>query len=189
MQAIPSALNVIHCLFPFHHSLLFPMKSYTSFRVQLKCHHLHVVHLKICPNPFPCRYGSLSFAVSSFCVLCSISIILQPSDYNRSSFISGPISFYMLLFPQCIWFPVDFFFFFLDVLVTQSCLTFFSTVDCSPTGSSVHEIHQVKNTGAISFSRGSSPPRDRTWVACIAGRFFTIWATRQVPLFGYKNLK
>ena len=30
---------------------------------------------------------------------------------------------------------------------------------------------------AISFSRGSSWPRDRTWVHCIAGRRFTIWAT------------
>ena len=31
---------------------------------------------------------------------------------------------------------------------------------------------------AISFSRGSSQPRDQTWVSCRAGRFFTDWATR-----------
>ena len=30
----------------------------------------------------------------------------------------------------------------------------------------------------FSFSRGSSRPRDQTWVSCIAGRFFTIWATK-----------
>ena len=30
---------------------------------------------------------------------------------------------------------------------------------------------------AISFSRGSSPPRDWTQVSCIAGRGFTLWAT------------
>ena len=29
------------------------------------------------------------------------------------------------------------------------------------------------------FSRGSSRPRDRTLVSCIAGRFFTVWATRE----------
>ena len=34
---------------------------------------------------------------------------------------------------------------------------------------------------AISFSRGSSQPRDRTWVSRIVGRCFTIWATRIVP--------
>ena len=32
---------------------------------------------------------------------------------------------------------------------------------------------------AISFSRGSSQPRDWTWVSRIAGRFFTDWATRE----------
>ena len=30
---------------------------------------------------------------------------------------------------------------------------------------------------AISFCRGSSWPRDWTWVSCIAGKFFTVWAT------------
>ena len=30
------------------------------------------------------------------------------------------------------------------------------------------------------FSRGSPQPRDQTWVSCIAGRSFTIWATREV---------
>ena len=32
---------------------------------------------------------------------------------------------------------------------------------------------------AISFSRGSFQPRDWTRVSCIAGRHFTIWATRE----------
>ena len=31
------------------------------------------------------------------------------------------------------------------------------------------------------FSRGSSWPRNQTWVSCVAGRFFTGWATRKVP--------
>ena len=34
---------------------------------------------------------------------------------------------------------------------------------------------------AIPFSRGSSQHRDWTWVSCIAGRFFTVWAIREVP--------
>ena len=32
---------------------------------------------------------------------------------------------------------------------------------------------------AIFFSRGSSRSRDRTQVSCIAGRFLTVWATRE----------
>ena len=48
-------------------------------------------------------------------------------------------------------------------------------------GFSVHGIFQARilDWVAISFSRGSSWPRDRTWVSRIAGRCFTIWATRK----------
>ena len=46
----------------------------------------------------------------------------------------------------------------------------------SPPGSSVHGILQARilKWVAIPFSRGSSQPRDQTWVFRIAGRFFTI---------------
>ena len=62
--------------------------------------------------------------------------------------------------------------------VTQSCLTLCDPMDCSLQGSSVHGIFQarIQEWVVISFSRGSSQARDRTWVACIAGRRFTIWA-------------
>ena len=58
-------------------------------------------------------------------------------------------------------------------------------MDCSPPGSSVHEIFflaRILEGVAISFSRGSSQPRDRTWVSCIAGEFFTISITREAQL-------
>ena len=59
--------------------------------------------------------------------------------------------------------------------VTQSCPTLCDPMDCSPPGFSVHVILQARilEWVAISFSRGSSQPRDRTWVSCTAGRFFT----------------
>ena len=38
---------------------------------------------------------------------------------------------------------------------------------------------QILEWVTISFSRGSSWPRDWTWVSCIAGRFFICWATRE----------
>ena len=37
---------------------------------------------------------------------------------------------------------------------------------------------------AMPFSRGSSQPRDQTWVSCTAGRFFTDWATREAHDIG-----
>ena len=51
----------------------------------------------------------------------------------------------------------------------------------SPPGSAIHGIFQarVPEWGAISFSRGSSQPRDWTWVSWIVNRRFTVWATRE----------
>ena len=70
------------------------------------------------------------------------------------------------------------------VLVTQLCPTLCNPMDCSLPGSSVCGISQARilEQVAIPFSRGSSQPRDRIWVSCIAGRFFTIWATREDSL-------
>ena len=54
-------------------------------------------------------------------------------------------------------------------------------VDCSPPSSSVHGILQgrILEWVAISFSRGSSRPRDRTQVSHIAGRCFNLCTTRE----------
>ena len=67
------------------------------------------------------------------------------------------------------------------VLVAQSCPTLCDPMNCSPPGSSVQGILQAGTLEwvAISFSRGSSQPRDWTQVSWIAARFFTFWATRE----------
>ena len=66
--------------------------------------------------------------------------------------------------------------------VAQSCSTLCHPMHCNLSGSSVHQIFQarVQEWIAISFSRGSSQPRDWTRVSRIAGRCFTIWATREI---------
>ena len=55
-------------------------------------------------------------------------------------------------------------------LVAQSCPTLCSPVDCSPPGSSVRRIFQARilEKVAISYSRGSSQPRDQTQVSCVS---------------------
>ena len=61
-------------------------------------------------------------------------------------------------------------------LVAQSCLILCNPTDCSPPGSSVHWILQARilEWVAISFSRGSSWPRDWAQVSCTAGRFLGV---------------
>ena len=63
------------------------------------------------------------------------------------------------------------------LVVSDSC----DPMDCSLPGSSVHGIFQARTLEwvAISFSRGSSQPRDWTRVSHIVGRCFTIWGTRE----------
>ena len=67
--------------------------------------------------------------------------------------------------------------------VAQSCPTLWDPVDLP--GSSVHGILQARilEWVAISFSKGSSQPRDRTQVSHTAGRRFNLWATREALIY------
>ena len=71
----------------------------------------------------------------------------------------------------------------------QSCPTLCDPIgsvvsnSVTPWGYTVYGILQdrIVEWVAFPFSRGSSQPRDPTQVSCIAGRFFTVRATRGVP--------
>ena len=72
----------------------------------------------------------------------------------------------------------------------QSCPTLCDPLDCSLPGSSVPGTSQARilEWSAMPSSRGSSQPRDQTRVSCLAGRFFTHWATWEdstsiIPLY------
>ena len=69
-------------------------------------------------------------------------------------------------------------------LVSQSCPTLCDPMDCiarqAPLPVGILQA-RILEWVAISSSRGSSQPRNRTQVSHIAGRFFTIWATREAP--------
>ena len=59
--------------------------------------------------------------------------------------------------------------------VIKSCPTLCDLKDYSPPGCSVHGISQARilEWVAVSFFRGSSSPRNRTFISCITSRFFT----------------
>ena len=62
-------------------------------------------------------------------------------------------------------------------MISRSVVSnFLLPMNCSPPDSSVHGILQagILEWVVILFSRGSSQPRDRTQVSCIAGGFFTV---------------
>ena len=67
-------------------------------------------------------------------------------------------------------------------LVAQLCPTLWDPMDYNWLGSSVHEVVQARilEWVATPSSRGSPWPKDRTWVSCIAGRFFTMEVPRKI---------
>ena len=67
--------------------------------------------------------------------------------------------------------------------IAQSCPTLCCPMDCSLPGSSVHGISQttILEGVAISFSKGSSRPKDLT-LALLITVFFTVCATRDRKL-------
>ena len=91
-----------------------------------------------------------------------------------------------------IWLPTIYFYYWKwkgKVLVNQSCPTLWDPMDCSSPGFSIHGILQARvlEWVAISFSRGSSWPRDQTRFSCIAGRFFTYCMNHQGS-YSHNNL-
>ena len=76
-------------------------------------------------------------------------------------------------------------------LAAQSCLTLCNPMDCSPPGSSLHGDSPGRNTGVGCFAllQGTFPTWDQTGVSCIAGGFFTSWATREAPSIEYPQVK
>ena len=123
-------------------------------------------------------YGSLRYGAGPCCLQDIFSISTNSWMTSGMSVISvitlphnSPNCIYILgLYPK--W----------KVLVTQLCPILYDPIDCSPPGSSVHGISQARilEWVAMPFSKGSSPPVDRTQVSCIAGGFFTVWAARKV---------
>ena len=59
----------------------------------------------------------------------------------------------------------------------QLCLTLCDPMDCSPSSSSVHGVFQARilEWVAISYSRGSSPPRDWNCISCIGWQILCHW--------------
>ena len=70
-----------------------------------------------------------------------------------------------------------------DGEVAQSCPTLCKPMGCSPPGSSVRGILQARTLewGCHFLLQGSSRPTNWTRLSCIAGRRFTLWATRGSP--------
>ena len=81
------------------------------------------------------------------------------------------------------WEKLDYVYVYLPLLFSWVQL-FCDPMDRSPPNISDHGISQARNTEwvVISFSRGSSRPRDQIHVSCIATQILYHWATWEAPI-------
>ena len=149
----------------------------------------------------------IAFLVWSFKYVSNEHSCLKTGLYDDLLLLSGLFHFFHFIFSAPISFSscfpmspsLSFFFMFSQALIKCSRNAFVyiyivnllsrvwlcDPMDCSLPSSSVHGIFQARvlQWVAISFSRGSSWPRYQTQVSYIAGRHFTIWATREFPIY------
>ena len=99
--------------------------------------------------------------------------LLQPSLINLSNAEAFLVCLSAQLVKCWIWrarqylweIPHEFVF----MMRSQSCPALCDPTDCSPPGSSVHGISQARiSQVALSYSKGSFPPRDWTHVCCVS---------------------
>ena len=84
-----------------------------------------------------------------------------------------------------IWLVRGFHLYFNCSLVPKSCPILLQSHGLCPPGFSVHGISQARilQWVAVSFSRGSSWPRDQTPVSCVSRWILYHWATREALVF------
>ena len=111
-------------------------------------------------HPFPSETMEQYSAVKRDERLIQLSMWRNPENPTLSERSQTPKAAYCMILSE----------------VAQSCPTLCDSMDCSLPGFSVHGIFQARvlEWVAISFSRGSSQPRNRTRVSCIVDRHFTI---------------
>ena len=144
------------------------------------------------------RFGSYSLTVSTVSLSTCHEVMgpdamtlvfwmlsLKPT-FSLSSFTSSWGSLVLPCFLPYGWCYLHSYYSWKKMKVSQSCPTL-----CDPMDYRVHAILQARILEwiAFPFCRGSSQPRDWTQVSCIAGGFFTSWATGEAHALAISNLK
>ena len=153
--------------FRIHHQLLDPAKTHIHWIGDA----IQTSHPLLCPSP-------PAFSLSQHQGLFKWGWLFTSGGQSIGASASASV------LPLNIqgWFPrIDWFDLLQFTEVAQPCQILWDPMDCSLPGSSIHGIFKARvlEWSAISFSRGSSQPRDRTQISGIAGGFFTVWAPRE----------
>ena len=174
-------------------------KETTRMRVRLIWEKVESSGVSLHPSCFPVLYvnarllfptGTSGPTTSCLTLFIALFALLEIKSKLYPSGSQSPISLCLYFFAFIAWLHQCGGVQSAESEVAQSCLTVCDPVGCSLPGSSVHRIFQARVLEwiAISFSRGSSWPRDWTHVSRTAGRHFTVWATREALSLSHLQL-
>ena len=107
-----------------------------------------------------------------------------PRSCHKKSQVVKTSGFCMFGVVSIMFCSLHWLFYSIPFIFTQLCPTLWDPMNCIPPDSSLHGILwvRIQMMVAISFSREIFQPRDRTQVSHTAGRFFTVWASREVTV-------
>ena len=127
--------------------------------------HVHIVHMCVHTGMLACVCRNWPSWVETACGHLCAGVTV----HHRCVFGSGYPGLHPKDRPHC--------------SVTQSCPTLYNPIECSPPDSSVNGISQARilEWVAISFSWGSSQPRNWTHISCIVRWILYHWATWEAP--------
>ena len=149
------------------------------------------------------KFGNETLFISDICSMWSFSLMINHTGDFYILLIClknylCPYWFPLLIFHSTFYIYLLFFFFLLllrdsfcfsaelcmHAKSLPSCTTLCIYMDCSLPGSSVHGILQARilEWVAISFSRGSSQPRDRTHISYVGKHILYHWVIREGPV-------
>ena len=145
------------------------LSDWTKLKVLVTQLCLSLCYLMDCSQPGSSVLGILQARILEWVAIPFSSVSSPRRDWTQVSYIAG--RFFIVWKWKWKW----------SCSVVSDSLR---PVDCSPPSSFVNGILQawVLEWVAISFSRGSSQPRDRTQVSHIAGRRFNLCTTREAKM-------
>ena len=133
-----------------------------------------VYHFNLLPNTFEWQkfLVLVTSNLPSFKKL-EIAFLVSVTKHHKRAYRSGNLLSHSSKIKVSAWvLPLEC----CEVKAAQSCLTLYNPIDCT-----VHGVLQARMLKwvAFPFSRGSSQPRNWTWVSHVAGGFFASWAIRE----------
>ena len=134
---------------------------------------------------FGCRKGKQKMVWGTLCPECFKPLLSIPLVWETTNMVTTSNELNVCIPPKFLfWSSV----LSLSLIFAQLCLTLYNSMDYAHWASLSMKFSRQEYWNRLPFpspgdlSKPGIEPKDQTQVSCIAGRCFTVWATRDAPL-------